>query len=233
MASTLSVCTIAQDEEECIAWHLNCCVYMHSILQDRLREVVIVDGGSKDSTVEVVKSFENRLPLILIEQPFDSFGQQKNRALDRATGDYILGVDADMTIGTNFPVKFKKGFYNDKNWVHFVLFSLARDTKFMQPKPGPTMRLWRHGPRFVTNFHEKLGGEPPGYRVDSEVPLFDNCFRVCDSALRNRGERYQQFIQQMHDAGCGPGPPDRYYNAAYGETVPTPEWAHRLIVPGS
>lgn len=232
--ATISACTICQDEEECIVWYLNCCKFIFDQLGEQFREVIIVDGGSRDSTVDVIHSYQDQLPLVFIEHRFDSFGQQKNRALEKATGSHILGMDADMTVGSNFTDRVRSGFYDDRYWTDFTLFAPVRGnppTRCLK-KIFPTMRLWKRGPRFVTNFHEKLDGQPPGYRVDVEVPMFHNCFRISDEALMQRGERKQQYAQELTDAGAGPGPADRYYRMALGEANPMPEHITRLIIPG-
>ncbi len=54
-------------------------------------EVVLVDGGSTDATREIAQRFGCRL----FERPFDSFSRQRNYAIDQATGDWVLSIDAD------------------------------------------------------------------------------------------------------------------------------------------
>lgn len=54
-------------------------------------QVVVVDGGSRDSTVAVARRHGCRVAL----RRFDTFARQRNRALRLATGDWVLSVDAD------------------------------------------------------------------------------------------------------------------------------------------
>jgi glycosyltransferase involved in cell wall biosynthesis len=54
-------------------------------------EIVVVDGGSADGTAAVARSHGCRVAL----RPFDSFAEQRNQALELATGDWILSIDAD------------------------------------------------------------------------------------------------------------------------------------------
>jgi glycosyltransferase involved in cell wall biosynthesis len=55
-------------------------------------EIVVVDSGSTDRTVEICKSLGAR---VVVTDDYPGNGPQKNRALDLATGDWILSLDAD------------------------------------------------------------------------------------------------------------------------------------------
>ncbi len=57
-------------------------------------EWIIVDSGSIDDTVAKARSFGAKVT----ETDWPGFGPQKNRALDAATGDWILSIDADERI---------------------------------------------------------------------------------------------------------------------------------------
>lgn len=54
-------------------------------------EIVVVDSGSTDRTVEIAKSFGAK---VFVEQ-WKGFAAQKNSAIDQAQGDWILSLDAD------------------------------------------------------------------------------------------------------------------------------------------
>ncbi|HET6879246.1 MAG TPA: glycosyltransferase family 2 protein [Pirellulales bacterium] len=54
-------------------------------------EVVVVDGGSHDGTLEIARASGARV----YQRPFDNFARQQNFALSLAQGDWILSLDAD------------------------------------------------------------------------------------------------------------------------------------------
>lgn len=54
-------------------------------------EVVVVDSGSADDTVQIAASFGARV----IDQPWLGFGPQKQFAVERARHDWVLCLDAD------------------------------------------------------------------------------------------------------------------------------------------
>ena len=124
--TTLSIISICQDEAQVIPWFLDCCAYTYKVLGPNfLKEIVIVDGGSTDGTLDIIRSYQDKMPLYLVEHPFDTFGKQKNRALEVATGDYILAPDADMTWTTNFGLVFKSGYYEQFEMVDFRMMFTA------------------------------------------------------------------------------------------------------------
>ncbi len=61
-------------------------------LEGIAQQIVVVDTNSTDNTLEIAKNHG-----AIISQPADwpGFGPQKSRALDLATGDWVLSLDAD------------------------------------------------------------------------------------------------------------------------------------------
>ena len=57
-------------------------------------EVLIVDSGSSDRTVELAEKFGARV----IESPWPGYAKQKNLAAERAAHDWILSLDADEAL---------------------------------------------------------------------------------------------------------------------------------------
>ena len=80
----LSVCIITLNEERRLPRAIDSVASFAG-------EVVIVDSGSSDRTRELARS----AGATVIEQPWLGFGAQRNVALDRATGDWVLELDAD------------------------------------------------------------------------------------------------------------------------------------------
>lgn len=58
-------------------------------------EIVVVDSGSEDATESICRSYTN---VRFYSEPWRGFGAQKNLALDRAAGDWILSLDADEAL---------------------------------------------------------------------------------------------------------------------------------------
>ncbi len=58
-------------------------------------EIVVVDSGSRDDTPAICREYT---PLVYSETDWQGFGVQKNRALARAGGDWVLSLDADERV---------------------------------------------------------------------------------------------------------------------------------------
>ena len=82
---TLSVIVITRNEEA----NLGGCL---ASLEGIAREIVVVDTASQDRTLEIARNYG-----AIIAEPTDwpGFGPQKNRALDLATSEWVLSLDAD------------------------------------------------------------------------------------------------------------------------------------------
>ncbi len=58
-------------------------------------EVLLMDTGSTDRTLEIARSFDN---VRIEEGEFDGFGPTKNRATELAKHDWILSIDSDEMV---------------------------------------------------------------------------------------------------------------------------------------
>ncbi len=58
-------------------------------------EIIVVDSQSSDKTQEIARSFGAKLE---ITSDWPGFGPQKNRALNLATQDWVLSIDADERV---------------------------------------------------------------------------------------------------------------------------------------
>src|SRR5579859_6067307 len=87
----LSVVIITYNEEANIGRTLQS---VQPLVSDGKGEIIVVDSGSTDCTVEIANSFGAK---VFVEE-WKGFAAQKNSALDKATGDWILSLDADEEV---------------------------------------------------------------------------------------------------------------------------------------
>jgi len=84
----LSVVIITHNEEANIGRTL---ASVQPLVADGKGEIIVVDSGSTDRTVEIAKSFGAK---VFIGE-WKGYAAQKNSAINKAEGDWILSLDAD------------------------------------------------------------------------------------------------------------------------------------------
>lgn len=72
-------------------------------------EIVIVDSGSTDRTVEIAESFGAKV----YTEEWKGFGLQKNSAMDKCTGRWILFIDADEEVSDELREEIRAIVTND------------------------------------------------------------------------------------------------------------------------
>jgi len=134
----VSACLIVQNEQERLAAALESVAFCD--------ETIVVDGGSVDRTVEIAR----RAGATVIENPWPGFALQRNVALDAATGDWILEIDADERVSERLRTSIEGLLATEATAVemavcplrnHFLGSPLGPSAKY----PGYRARLFRRG----------------------------------------------------------------------------------------
>jgi len=136
-------------------------------------EIIVVDSGSTDRTVEIAKSYGAK---VLIEE-WKGYAAQKNSGIDKATGDWILSLDADEEVSTELRkaliltlvfMREKELPNSDGDWLHNLVG--IRD-----PDRTVGFRIWRRN--FFLRKPLRWGGyfpDPKLRMVRKEVARFEN-----------------------------------------------------------
>ena len=109
-------------------------------------EVIVLDSGSTDRTVEISRQLG---ATVSVNTDWPGFGLQKNRALDLATGDWILSLDADEWITSELGEEIRSTISGSPG---FGAYRLPRSSsfcgRFMRHSgwwPDYVVRLFRRG----------------------------------------------------------------------------------------
>ncbi|MCK5899017.1 MAG: glycosyltransferase family 2 protein [Methylococcales bacterium] len=92
----LSVIIIVKNEADCIERCLESIQFAD--------EIIILDSGSDDNTVELCKAYTSNI----FSTDWQGFGIQKQRALEKATGDWVLSIDADEEVSTHLQTEIQQ-----------------------------------------------------------------------------------------------------------------------------
>jgi glycosyltransferase involved in cell wall biosynthesis len=88
---TLSIVIITRNEEANLPRTLRS---VEPLVRDGAGELIVVDSGSTDRTVDIARQFGAK---VFVEE-WKGFAAQKNSAIDKASGDWVLLLDADEEV---------------------------------------------------------------------------------------------------------------------------------------
>lgn len=147
----LSVITLALNEEHNIAECLSSVQWAD--------ELIVVDSGSVDRTVEVAKGFTDKV----LNVEWKGYGATKNLALKQAKGEWVLWLDADERVTPELASEIRS-FLNRED-TSVAAYNVARRAYFLGKwikhsgwYPGRVTRLFRRDRAYFTetNVHEQL-----------------------------------------------------------------------------
>jgi glycosyltransferase involved in cell wall biosynthesis len=158
---TVSVVLITRDEARRIERCLRSVDFAH--------EVVVVDSGSTDETVAIARAAGARVTVL---DDWPGFGIQKNRALDLATGDWVLSIDADEVVTPRLrdailaAIRHPAG--AEAFWLQRRSCFAGKPLRFGDWHGDRVLRLFRRG---AARFTEDLVHERLAY--DGAAPVLD------------------------------------------------------------
>lgn len=130
----LSVIVITKNEEQNIAGCLNSVSWAD--------ELIIVDDMSTDRTVDICGRYGNAS---IFKRQMDGFGEQKNFALSKAGGDWVLSIDADEKVPEELAAEIRQKISLDG----ICGYRLKRKNyifgKWMLDDKAVNLRLFRRG----------------------------------------------------------------------------------------
>lgn len=134
----LSVVVIAKDEERTIGDVLRAVAGL-------AQEIVLVDSGSCDRTKEIALSCGAKV----LEQDWLGYSAQKNFAIDQASSEWILSLDADEIVTPSLAAEILQVLQEVGGWDGFkvarLLFIGDRAVKYGGFYPDTQLRLFRRG----------------------------------------------------------------------------------------
>ncbi|MBI5464270.1 MAG: glycosyltransferase family 2 protein [Ignavibacteriales bacterium] len=107
-------------------------------------EIVLVDAGSTDTTVNEAKEFTDKI----FVRPWDGFGRAKNFALQQCSHEWVLWIDADERVTPHLEAELRNALSNDDPQI--TAFDMPRKANFLGKwimhcgwYPGRVTRLFR------------------------------------------------------------------------------------------
>ncbi|MBU4129057.1 glycosyltransferase family 2 protein [bacterium] len=132
----LSVIIITKNEEENIRDCLKSVKWAD--------EIVIVDSFSHDRTVEIAKEYTDKI----LQQEWMGYGRQKNLALEKATGEWVLNIDADERVTQELAREIKEAIQEkqyDGYYIPNKAYFLGKWMRHSGWYPDYHLRLFKKG----------------------------------------------------------------------------------------
>jgi tetratricopeptide (TPR) repeat protein len=214
----ISLCMIVRDEQETLPR----CLRAVAPVVD---EMVIVDTGSRDGTVDLARSFGAKV----IEHTWNgSFAEARNVSFDAATGDWLLYLDADeVLVGQDAPAlrELRKRTWREAFFLREINYTGSRNAG--AAVTSDALRVVRNRPhyRFQGRLHEQIAWSLPAHlperieATDIRIEHFGYLAEV--RASREKSARNVQLLAAQ--ASEAPQTPFLHYNLgsehlAAGET---------------
>ena len=143
---TLSLCMITKNEEK----NLKICL---DSVKDYVDEIIIVDTGSTDKTLDIAKSYTDK---VFNHQWNYDFSEARNKSLEKATKDWILFLDADEKLPKSECIKLKEIINSTKAEGLFLRLENIVENKSLGD--AVVLRAFKNNPlyRFKNKIHEQI-----------------------------------------------------------------------------
>ena len=116
-------------------------------------EIIVIDSFSTDETVKIAKDFGCKV----VSRKFDNFSNQKNHALQFATGKWVLFIDADERIPFPLKQEILEAMDSEKHTAYKLNFPHFYMNRFLYHHSDNVTRLViREKCHFEGSVHEKL-----------------------------------------------------------------------------
>ncbi len=203
---TLSVVIITYNEEANIGRALES---VRALVGDGKGEIIVVDSGSTDRTVEIAQSYGAR---VFIEE-WKGYAAQKNSAIDKATGDWILSLDADERVSSTAVQVIQRILGPDSDvydgvsgcWLSRKNYFLGRWIRHGGFYPDKKLRLFRRGRGRFENraVHETVSVDGRAeqalemdFRMGSEIALEHHSYPTLSDYIDHMN-RYSSLGAEM------------------------------------
>lgn len=147
-------------------------------------EIIIVDSFSTDKTLQICKEYTDKV----FQRRWEGFGFQKQFALEQATLDWVLSIDADERVSGELKEEIlsnKNTLDKDGYYIPFKFYWLGKQLRFGRCGKERHIRLFRRQKaKFQGFIHEKL-------LIDGEIGYLKN--PIIHVSYKNIADYFNKF----------------------------------------
>jgi glycosyltransferase involved in cell wall biosynthesis len=201
---TISLCMIVKNEEE----NLRRCL---DSVRDSVDEIIVVDTGSTDRTVEIAESYGARI----FSHPWEgSFSKARNYSLKYATCDWILILDADEELKREDAPKLRDITKNNEiKIVSFVINNKYKDST--QEGHAQMVRLYRNfnGVHYKGIVHNAIQYSDKCFY--SSITVIHHGYNLSDEKMDEKFIRTSTLLKKQIEADPQNPVPHMYIGVSY------------------
>lgn len=179
----------------------------------KFSQVVVYDNGSTDNTVAIAEIYPN---VKLVTGAFLGFGDTKNAAASFADQDWILSLDADETLSTEFVDALEKTQLHDRHAYQIVRcnFYKSQEIKYCWKKEHITRLYNRNDTAFNANkVHEFVITDQLTVKQLSGIVNHYPYLNISD--FIEKSERYSTLFAQENVGRKKSSPLKAFLNATF------------------
>ncbi|MED3549818.1 glycosyltransferase [Cytobacillus praedii] len=183
---TITLCMIVKNEEKLIERCL-------SSVRNKVDEIIIVDTGSSDRTIELASKFTSKIYNLEWKE---DFSYARNYSLEKATSDYILVLDADEYLDDSS--NLDKVLVTEKD--HYTV-RIKNHLSSGGSIYHPAVRLFKNkrGLQYFGKIHEHLNVEDKSLNLTHEFgELIINHEGYKDEIVKEKN-KHERNIKILHD----------------------------------
>lgn len=178
---TISAVVITKNEESKI---IDCIDTL-----DFCDEIIVVDDNSKDNTVQLIKNYKGKKIQIFQRSLDNNFSDQRNYALEKAKGKWVLFIDADEIVSSKLSEEIL-AVVNDDN---ISAYSIKRKDTFL----GVTLEYGETGSMSLVRLVRKNSGKWHG-AVHEIWKTKGVTQELKNEISHNPHKNISQFIQKLN-----------------------------------
>lgn len=147
-------------------------------------EIIVLDSGSTDNSLTIAKEFTDK---VYTNPDWQGYGIQKQRALEYATGTWVLNLDADEAVSHDLREEICAAMQQntaDAYYLRIALHFYGRALSYSW-SPQKVLRLFKRlGARYKDNIvHEKVTLPSHAKLAHLKHPIIHHCIRDITHAL--------------------------------------------------
>ena len=195
LKKTLSITVITKNEED----RLPLCL---ESVKDIADEIIVLDSGSEDRTVEIARQYTDQV--FVTDWP--GYGKQKQRALEKASCDWVLAIDADEALTPELRDEIAAMLNSDIEEVAYYLpwavTILGKRLDHGRSARAPLRLFKREGSRFSEDVVHETVLLPPGKTAKMKGRLLHFTHRDFGHALYKNADYAWLGAQKRFEKGC-------------------------------